>query len=639
MQPYSPRANVAATSDSMRLAGFAEIPAIIWSATTDGYIRAASGAPLALFGVDAADLNGRPISCLFGGQFARHIAEAHSRALAGLRARLILEWNRREYEVRVEPVRRPGGAIEGAAGIAVDVTESRAAERALRMSEQSYRSLIEEAPYAICRCTVTGQLLQVNRAMLEILGYGASREAELLMLDLPQIFDSPQAFETLRDRLLAGALNEAVDAVWLGRNGVEVQVRVSGRAIRSGDEVLYLDVLAENVTEKKLLEAQLHQAQKMQALGQLAGGVAHDFNNLLTVIGGQVEMILCETVDSDIEERLRDIRKAADRAAALTAQLLAFSRRQVLQSRVLDLNDAIRRTSGLLSRLLRENVDLRFLPCHHPLPVRADPNQIEQVLMNLAINAQDAMPGGGVITVRTSVVHLNAEDARYLSAEPGDYVRVSVADTGHGMDAETQARIFEPFFTTKAVGEGTGLGLAMVYGVVRQSGGYIRVESRPGSGATFVIDLPRASGVETEPEEVRREGAPPGAETILLTEDEESVRRLVQTYLGHLGYRILTAANGAEAIEAACGHTGGIHLLITDVVMPGMSGRELAAELFEKFAGLRVLFVSGYAGDTVDSSALDASRAHFLQKPFPMDVLARKVRELLDGHHAAPAGA
>jgi len=350
------------------------------------------------------------------------------------------------------------------------------------------------------------------------------------------------------------------------------------------------------------------------------------------VIGGQVELILGRALDNDLRNRLEDVKRAAERAAALTRQLLAFSRTQLLRSKAVDLNQVIEHMIRMLARLIRENIELTFVPGNYLGFVRADPDQIEQVLMNLAVNAQDAMPEGGRLTIETVAVRMDADSVQQPGAlDPGEYVLITVRDTGHGMDRLTQSRIFEPFFTTKRIGEGTGLGLSMAYGVVRQSGGHIQVESQPGHGSTFRIYLPCVAGADPAGREAGSAAAPRGCETILLAEDEEGVRTLVAAYLRSLGYRVLPAPDGAAALEMARSHPGTLDLLLSDLVMPKVGGRELAVELRRTAARLKVLFVSGYAGHSAAENDPDLPGACFLGKPFTMQRLAQMVREVLDG--------
>jgi two-component system, cell cycle sensor histidine kinase and response regulator CckA len=391
-----------------------------------------------------------------------------------------------------------------------------------------------------------------------------------------------------------------------------------------------------DVTERTQLEEQLRQAQKMEAVGRLAGGVAHDFNNLLTAIKGYGGLLMEALHPSDVRRAdVQEINKAADRAAALTRQLLAFSRKQVLKPVVLDLNDVVADMESMLRRLIGEDVRLATGLSSDLGAVRADRGQLEQVLMNLVINARDAMPGGGALTVETANVDVRRRFVdRQLSVDPGHYVMLAVRDTGCGMDEETQQHIFEPFFTTKGVG-GTGLGLATVYGIVRQSGGFVRVESAPGVGTTIAVHLPRTADAPATGERVPSP-APPlaGRGTVLLCEDESAVRALARRVLEGQGYTVIEAAHGAAALAVAAAHAAEITLLVTDVVMPEMGGRELAEQLTAARPGLRVLYMSGYTDGDILRRGLAREGRAFLQKPFTPEDLARKVQAVLT---ASPA--
>jgi len=608
------------------------LPALVWETDRDLRFTRLTGATLSAMGIAGADYRGRPVADFFSGAQAAEIRVAHQVALLGETGSFGAEAKGRELRGTVRPAPDSEGGVAGVIGVALDLTERIVAERALRLSEYGYRSMVEEAPYAICRCTMAGQLLQVNRAMAEMLGYDRQTSGELLLRDLPQIFSAPEAFESLQKNLVDHGSQSEADAVWRRRDGSEIQVRVSGRvACGAGAEISHFDIFAEDVTEKKRLEAELSQAQKMQAVGQLAGGVAHDFNNLLTVIAGHVELLL-ENAGGPARERLMEIRLASEKAAGLTRQLLAFSRRQVLRSRTVDLNQIAGNLMGLLGRVMRQDIDLVFEPGADTGCVNADPHEIERVLMNLAVNAQDAMPAGGRLTIRTARVTVRGQRSRPPDApKAGEYAQLIVQDTGVGMDQETQARIFEPFFTTKAPHEGTGLGLAVVYGIIRQSGGYIHVESQPGAGTTFRICLPR---VATEPAPPPAQPSvtkrlPHGSETILVAEDDASIRALVGRALEALGYQVISATDGLAALKLAEQHAGTIHLLLTDLIMPGLGGHELAVRLHSLRPELKVVFISGYAGQSPPGRELE--NRIFLQKPFSLDALAGAIRAALDG--------
>jgi PAS domain S-box-containing protein len=518
-----------------------------------------------------------------------------------------------------------------------------AAEEALRRSEENFRSLVENAPYGIYKTNVdTGRFVSVNPAMVKMLGCGS--EAEVLALDVAtQVYRDPGARFRLLPELERQEHFNDLELEWKRKDGKPLLLRSSGRLLQSGSGERFFEAIAEDVTERRSLEAQLQQAQKMEAVGRLAGGIAHDFNNLLTVIRGYAELMLEEPDRENVRRHAQNIMKASDRTAALTRQLLAFSRKQVLWPQVLDLNAVVGETKKMLPPLIGEDVLVIVIPGPKLGQVKADPGQLEQVLMNLAINARDAMPRGGKLVLETANVECDeGYCALHHGARPGSYVMLAVSDNGCGMDPETQAHIFEPFFTTKPKDKGTGLGLATVYGIVKQSGGHIFVYSEPGVGTTFKVYLPRveekAAGTPPPP---RFEEQAAVTETVLVVEDEEGVRHLTHTFLEQRGYRVLEARNGAEALQVAAGHTGPIHLLVTDIVMPGMRGRELAEKLSSARPGMKVLYVSGYTdGSIVENGELGPGSA-FLEKPFSSDALARKVRQVLGGagpDAARPAG-
>jgi two-component system cell cycle sensor histidine kinase/response regulator CckA len=389
--------------------------------------------------------------------------------------------------------------------------------------------------------------------------------------------------------------------------------------------------------DQKLLEERLRQAHKMEAVGRLAGGVAHDFNNLLTIIRGHSDLLLDRQGADDAYRRsLEQIQRASDRAVSMTRQLLAFSRMQVLQPRVLDLNAIVADMGKMLSRLIGEHIEYVFLPDAKLSAVKADPGQMEQVIMNLAVNARDAMSDGGKVTVHTCNVIFNAAQAALRPPmTPGNYAMLTVSDTGHGMDEKVKARIFDPFFTTKEVGKGTGLGLATVYGVVKQSGGFVWVESEPGKGATFEIYLPQALDKVDAPEtQIKPSALPRGSETILLVEDEEGVRELARRFLTGSGYSVLEAGDGAQALEVAARYDGTIHLLLSDMVMPRMGGPALVKQLRATRPDVKVLLMSGYS-EYSGGKNLGPDETVALQKPFSLISLVKKVREVLEGRSAA----
>jgi signal transduction histidine kinase len=407
---------------------------------------------------------------------------------------------------------------------------------------------------------------------------------------------------------------------------LEDQVRERTAELAQANEALRLEM-----SQTEALQEQVRQAQKMEAIGTLAGGVAHDFNNLLTVITGYVDVLLQGSMPEDTARGfIEEIGQAAARAASLTRQLLAFSRQQMLEPKILDLNAIVRNTDSMLRRLIGEDVSVTLALAPDLGLVKADPGQLEQVIMNLAVNSRDAMPRGGRLTIETANVELDASYAQsHLAVRPGRYVLLAISDTGCGMDAATRARIFEPFFTTKAQGKGSGLGLATVFGIVKQSEGQIWVYSEPGQGSTFKIYLPRADESAAVPVAPSRRNAPPGTETILLVEDDANVRAVTELALQMGGYRVLSAGEGRDAIRLAEEHPGPIHLLMSDVVMPGMGGRAVAEAVRALRPDIRVLYLSGYTDDAVVRHGILHEEVAFLQKPYTLVALATKVREVL----------
>jgi len=515
--------------------------------------------------------------------------------------------------------------------LAALMTERNVAAQALAESEAHYRVLFERHPNPLWVYDLeTAAFLAVNEAAVQ--HYGYSRQ-EFLGMRLEAI--RPQEdVERLRDyrSTLEAGLVEAGEWRHRKKDGTIIDVDITRHTLTFAGRPAAL-AIARDITQRKSLEAQLLQAQKMEAVGRLAGGVAHDFNNLLTAILGSADLLL-ESLGPDHSEReeAEEIRKAALRAADLTRQLLAFSRQQVLAPQVLDLNEVVANMDKMLRRVIGEDIDLRTAPSRDLGAVRADRGQLEQVVMNLAVNARDAMPKGGKLTIETANMELDEAYAReHPVVKPGSYVMLAVSDTGVGMDAETRARIFEPFFTTKPKGKGTGLGLATVYGIVKQSGGYIWAYSEPGRGTSFKIYLPRVEDVAV-PARSTPATTPSlrGSETILLVEDQEEVRRLVRRVLEARGYTVLVAASGAEALQVAATHAGPIQLLVTDVIMPAMSGREVGLLVAAARPEAKVLYLSGYADESIVHHGVLEPGIAFLQKPFTAQGLARKVREVLD---------
>jgi PAS domain S-box-containing protein len=534
-----------------------------------------------------------------------------------------------EVSLTISPVRNSAGRVVAASTIAWDITERKRSEESIRKLLRA----VEQSENAIFMTDPGGRITYVNPAFEKIYGY--SREESIGKT--PRILKSGKHdagfYAAFWRRLLAGETvrGEIVNQRKDGRL-VTVEESVNSVFDADGRRIGFIAV-QDDVTERRLLESQFRQAQKMEAVGQLAGGVAHDFNNLLTAILGNVELLSEELGrESNASELIAEIRGAGERAAALTRQLLAFSRKQILEFRVLDLNELVRNFESLLARLLGEDVELAVRLDPNAGRVRADWNQIEQVIMNLAVNARDAMPRGGVLTIETLGVTLDEEYAReHATVVPGPQVMLAVSDTGVGMTEETKARVFEPFFTTKGMGRGTGLGLATVYGIVKQSGGHIWLYSERGKGTTFKVYFPRVE----EPASAARphHAMPPargGNETILLVEDERGVRTLCIRLLKSRGYNVLEAASAEEALEKARSHDGPIHLLLTDVVMPDTGGADLASRVAKLRPAIKLLYMSGYTDEAISRKGLLAEGVHFLQKPFTPEALAEKVREALE---------
>jgi PAS domain S-box-containing protein len=494
--------------------------------------------------------------------------------------------------------------------------------------DHRHRAIFMASPVGIALLDAQGRTLEMNPALESLLGW-----ADGGLLDALDSAERAPATAALA-RLCAGEGSGWVRETRLQRadqTGVAVRMHVSASV--SSEGVPMAVVLVEDISERKRLEQQLSQAQRIESVGRLAGGIAHDFNNLVTIIRGHTELLLDQMPpDDELRPDLEDIQRAGERAGALTGQLLAFSRRNVLQPRVLDLNIVVRGMEAILRRTLGEDVALAIDLAADLAAVRADPGQMEQVLLNLAVNARDAMPRGGQLAIRTFERVLDAAFvAGHLGSAPGPHVVVQVQDTGHGMDETTLARIFEPFFTTKEPGKGTGLGLAMSYGIVKQSGGYIEVESEPGRGSTFTIYLPR---VDRRAEADARERGPRrrarGSETVLVVEDETPVRQLAVKILTRRGYTVLDAASGQDALAVARAYPERIDLLLTDVVMPGMGGRELAERIVAEMPSVRVLYTSGYTDDDIVRYGVTEHDAPFLPKPFTPDELGAAVRKALD---------
>ncbi len=532
------------------------------------------------------------------------------------------------------------GRILHIEGTVQDITERKQAELRLRDSEAQYRLLFDANPHPMWVIDVeTFRFLAANDAAVS--AYGFSRQEFLTMpaTDIRPPEDVPQMQARIRAAAAGGeGVSSVGDSRHRKKDGTIFDVHVTSSPLTFGGRPAIL-AMAIDITERKRaaaalekLEDQLRQSQKMEAIGQLAGGIAHDFNNLLGVIIGYSELLLRDlATGSPAARRMTEVRNAADRAAALTKQLLAFSRRQVLQPRVLDLNAVVSEAEAMLARVISENVEIGILLAPGLGRVRADPGQIQQVILNFALNARDAMPRGGRLTLETRNVDIDTGDAdRHVGLASGRYVALLVSDTGHGMPPEVLEHMFEPFFTTKEQGHGTGLGLATVYGVVTQSGGHVEVESAVGRGTTFKVYLPLADAEQDEAAAAPTTARPRASETVLLIEDAEPLREMVQEILEADGYRVMAAEHAERALDVASSHAGPIALVITDVVMPGMSGPAVAERLQVLRPETRVLFMSGYTDEAIGQQGVLDRETHFIQKPFSAEALLRKVREVLD---------
>jgi len=601
----------------------------------DGRIVYTNGACLRLFGLTEPPL-GADVGDFFAARTRAQVEEiSRQRSLGVAVPEVYLAKAQRadgsefDVEVHATPVEFEGKPATQA--ILRDVTSRKRMEAGLRESEERYRLLFERNLAGVYRSTASGRLLECNRAFAQMLGY--SSPAEAMSQPAAAFHANAEGHEAFLDRLRreGSLLNHEYQAPRRDGSPVWLIGNFSLLDGGGGEEILLGTIF--DMTERRRLEEQLLQAQKMEAVGRLAGGIAHDFNNLLTAVSGYTELLLGRLPEGDAgREHALEIRHAGQRAAALTQQLLAFSRRQVLEPRVLDLNTVISDMEKMLRRVIGEDVELTASLDQSLWRTRADPSQIEQAILNLVVNARDAMPRGGRLTIETANVELDENYGdRYASFKPGPHVMLAVSDTGVGMNAELQARLFEPFFTTKELGKGTGLGLSTTYGIVKQSGGSIWVYSEPGQGTTFKIYLPRSE----DPLDRREIPAPtpiprPGTERVLLVEDEPEVRRLVERLLTMQGYSVLAAPGPTEALAAARAGDGPIDVLVTDVVMPGMNGRELARALATRVPGLRVLYMSGYTDAAITQHGILEPGTAFLSKPFTPDALARKLREVLD---------
>jgi PAS domain S-box-containing protein len=622
--------------DLLRLAAIVECSedAII-AADLDGKITDWNAGAERMYGYSRAEAAGMPVTIIAPPERRHEPLEilARIRKGAGVMNRETVRMKQDGKPVHVlltvSPIRNKAGRLTGSAAIARDITERIEMEAALRRSEANFRSVIENSPYGALRTQPDGRILLANPAVVRMLGH--SWESDLLALNMAtDIYRNPADHARVIEQSRNTEYLKDIEVEWKHRTGSPITVRFSSHIVKNqSSEIDHFDLMVQDITKQRNLEDQLRQAQKMEAIGRLAGGVAHDFNNLLGVIIGYSELAL-DHIDpaSPVRGQVEQIRRAGERASALTRQLLAFSRQQVLDTKTLNVNAIISDMAQMLLRLIGEDVEMQTKLDPELYSIRGDQGQIEQVIMNLAVNARDAMPQGGKLMIETRNLTVEEDEPqRRTPMVPGDYVLLTISDTGLGMDAETQAHIFEPFFTTKARGKGTGLGLATVYGVVKQSGGYIWVYSEPGLGATFKLYLPRVfdevqASAPADIDDSRQKSA-----TVLVVEDEVSLRTFTCTLLQETGYTVLEAGDGEEALSLAGQYKEQIHLLLTDMIMPGMNGPAVAEKLALLHPEARVLFMSGYTGFV--SRGLIDPHAVLVSKPFTREELLRKIRQVL----------
>jgi len=605
-------------------------PLVLFALDRHGVFTMVEGRGLDALGVRPALLVGRSAFELYA-DLPHALADVR-RALAGETFSSVVDVFGVVFETWYSPVRDGDGPVAGVIGVGTDITERRRAEEALRHSEESHRALVQHASYAIYRSTPDGRFLTVNPALVAMLEYESAEQ--LLGVDLAtDVYADP----TERARILArfeqsGDALDGVEVTWKRRNGQSILVRLAGRAVRRADgSIECFETIAEDVTERRALEEQLRQSQKLEAIGQLTGGIAHDFNNLLTIILANAQL-LAKAIPATLEHAhadLRDVTSAALRGRVMVKELLGFARRSRLELQPVSLDGLVRDLSGFLRRILPADVEIVTHDGADLPDVRADVHAVEQIVFNLATNARDAMPDGGVLRIETSQVHLAEEQRQACGAvRAGAHVCLAVDDTGVGMDAATRARMFEPFFTTKAPGKGTGLGLATVYGLVKQHGGGIEVDSEPGRGTRFRIYFPPAEEAAVPAQASGGEpAARGGSETVLVVEDDDQLRRSAKRILEDAGYQVVTAADGLEALEALR-QTAGVRLVFSDLVMPRLGGRALYDAARREGVTIPFLFASGYS-DPDRGGSLDPALP-LMHKPWMATDLLGRIRAILD---------
>ncbi len=595
-----------------------------------------------------AKLHRRSVDELLG-QDVGILAPAHARRpLTIPQLKELKSWKRESVNVRKDgthfPVLLRSDVVTGTSGEPMgivttceDIGELRATQNALNRSETEHHALVENANYGICRSSVDGRFLTVNRALVELLGFES--KSELLDVNLVKnIYVHPEDFATLVDRCRDPGIAADMEVEWNSKYGERLTVRISGRAARAElGEIDSYEFIVEDVTGRRQLEAQLRQAQKLESLGQLTGGIAHDFNNILTVIQANVGLVAAE-LPPEAEQLhcdLRDAQQATRRAVDLVKKLLAFSRREKLSRQLLDLTQLVNGVSTTLRRLLPEHIEIKVVAEEQVGKVFADPNAVEQIILNLATNARDAMPDGGLLFVETRRAWLPEQQrGMFGSRRAGEYACIVVSDTGEGMDELTEQKIFEPFFTTKPVGQGTGLGMAMVHGLVKQHNGFVHVYSEVGQGTTMKVYFPtaRAESVDTASSGYDRddESACEGTETILIVEDETLIRSVAKRVLERKGYRVLLAENGEEGLRMFRDHQSEIALVLSDVIMPKLGGPGLYEAIRAEAGTTRFIFMSGHAAHVLRMSGHIEPSVPFVNKPWTDSELLKRVRETLD---------
>ncbi len=550
------------------------------------------------------------------------------------------EWyslkSQKTYDLIDTPMTLPDGSI-GKLEILHDNTERKQAEEALRKERNFSQSIIDTAQAIILVLNSDGSIAEFNPYMEKLSGYSIEevRGKDWFETFFPEHYG--QNIEKLFTKAISDIKTEGNINPIVTRDGKELTIEWFNRTLKDKNgDITGILAIGQDITERRNIEEQLRQSQKMEAIGMLAGGVAHDFNNLLTVILGNAQLALMDVIkDESLRKEIKEIKKAGEKAASLTRQLLAFSRKQIVQPKILDINEVINEMEKMLKYMIGENIDFQTVLGPELWKICADPGQINQIIMNMVINSRDAMLRGGGLTIETANTDLNENYfcEHGIKEVPGHYVMLAVSDTGSGMDKEIQEHIFEPFFTTKEVGQGTGLGLSTIYGIVKQNNGFVWVYSEPGKGTTFKVYLPKVKDAEPEEKEQTPVDDSGGSETVLIVEDDDNLRKFAQRALQMYGYRILDAENGEDALRVCGEYEGQIDLMITDVVMPKMGGREAAERLQHLYPQIKVIYMSGYTDNTIVHYGVLTPELNFIQKPFTPKGLARKVRETLVSNH------